>query len=344
MGIVLYEMVTGRVPFTGESPISVAMKHIQQEIPSPRALVDTIPEPLERIILKAVQKNPVRRYPGAAEFLEDLRLFKREGISRAVPVEEDDQQETILIEMPEEVNRNGEDGRGKRKIPWLLIMIIFLSLSLLTGFLLLRSYLVSPEVTVPDIIEENLSEAGAALEELGLRYVVTWATHDQVPSGFVIGVEPRPGRTVRKERVIELTVSEGPDYMDTPDLYLYREMEARVILRELSLTPVIIREHHETVEEGKIFEQVPSAGFPITAGEEVKIYISSGSRPFPIEQLTGKPRDEALEYLKEKGLETGSIRYLPSDYPEGTVTAQYPEAGTNVRPGQAVDLVISGDN
>lgn len=352
LGIVLYEMVTGRVPFMGESPISVAMKHIQDEIPPPHEIVDDIPEPLERIILKAVQKNPSLRYQSASELLDDLLLFKQQGISKAVLYDSGDQQDTILIKLPAADNHNRKPAdnhnrtgkANKSKKPWLLIVIIFLSACLLTGFLLIRSYLVTPEVVVPDIVEKNLSEAGTTLEDLGLRYSVTWAAHDQVPSGYVISVDPRPGRTVRKERVIELTVSEGPKYIDTPDLYLYTEMEARVILQELSLKPVIVREHNDKVPEDKIFEQVPSAGFPITAGEEVKIYISLGSRPFPIEQLTGKSSEEALAYIDEKGLKTGNVRYLPSDYPEGTVIAQYPEVGTIVKPGQLVDLVVSGNN
>ncbi len=355
LGIVLYEMITGRMPFVGESPISVAMKHIQNEIPPPHEVVADVPEPLERIILKTVQKNPALRYQSASELLDDLLLFKQQGTSRAVIYNGGDHQDTILMKLPAVDNHNrtpadnnnnnnraGKANRGKKT--WLIMVIIFLTACLLAGFLLIRGYLVNPEVVIPDILEKNLSEAGATLEDLGLRYKVTWAAHDLVPSGYVISVEPRPGRTVRKEREIELTVSEGPKYIDTPDLYLYTEMEARVILQELSLKPVIVREHNDKVPEDKIFEQVPSAGFPIIAGEEVKIYISLGSRPFPIEQLTGKLSGEALAYLDEKGLETGNLKYLPSDSPEGTVIAQYPEAGTNVKPGQLVDLVISGNN
>ncbi len=351
LGIVLYEMVTGRVPFVGESPISVAMKHIQDEIPPPHEVVDDIPEPLERIILKAVQKNPSLRYQSVAEMLDDLLLFKKQGISKAVLVNGADEQDTILIKMPAEAdnyhrnpgdNHNGARKTGRGRKPLLWAVILFLGACLFTGFLLIRGYLVNPEVVIPDIVEKNLSEAGARLEDLGLRYKVTWASHELVPSGYVISVDPRPGRTVRKERMVELTVSEGPMYIDMPDLYLCSEMEARVILRELSLEPVILREHNDQVPEDKIFQQVPNAGFPIAAGEEVKIYISLGGRPFPIEQLVGKSSEEALAYIDEKGLKEGNIKYLLSDYPEGTVIAQYPETGTNVKAGQSVDLVISG--
>ncbi|HHX87705.1 MAG TPA: Stk1 family PASTA domain-containing Ser/Thr kinase [Firmicutes bacterium] len=343
LGIVLYEMVTGRVPFMGESPISVAMKHIQDKIPPPSEIVADIPEPLERIILKAVQKNPSLRYQSASELLDDLTLFKQQGISNADLCDSSDHQDTILIKLPDAENRN--QARRNKK-PWLvpLLVIIFLSACLLTGFLLLRSYLVVPEVVVPDVVEKNFSEAGAMLDDLDLNYSVKWAPHDYIPSGHVISVEPRPGRTVRKERELELTVSEGPKYIDTPDLYLHTEMEARIVLQELSLKPVIVREHNDMVPENKIFEQVPSAGFPITAGEEVKIYISLGSRPFPIDSLKGKLSEEALKYIDEMGLEAGNVKYLPSDNPDDTVIDQYPEAGTPVKPGQLVDLVISENN
>lgn len=346
LGIVLYEMVTGRVPFSGDTPLSVAMKHLQEDIPPPRRLEQDVPEPLERIILKAVRKDPHERYRSARELLEDLILFQNTGQSRAV-VEDGCDQDTIRVSAAVLARAAAKPpvGGGRRKAWFLpLVIVVLLSASLLAGFVYLRSFIIVPDVTVPDLRETPLSEAQAILEEMGLHHAVRWISHDAVPSGYVIAMDPRPGRVVRLERVIELTVSEGPKYIDTPDLHLRTEMEARIILKELDLKWVIMREHSEEVAEGRVIRQVPTVGFRVAAGDEVTIYVSLGGRPFPIDNLRGLTLEQAEEYLGDRGLKRGQVQGIASDHPEGTIIAQYPEAGANVKPGQPVDLVISKNN
>ena len=145
LGVIL-TMVTGQVPFSGESPVSVAMKHVQGPVIPPSQLVDDLPEPLERIILKAMQKDPAHRYLSAEEFLEDLLYFQKEGKAHALPasainIDNEKTKEMKPIrnnekEEDEEEKKEGE-GRAKRKKNWrLILLIILLSAALITGFII----------------------------------------------------------------------------------------------------------------------------------------------------------------------------------------------------------------
>ncbi len=340
LGIILYEMVTGRVPFSGESPVSVAMKHVQEPIEPPRRLVPSIPEPLERIILKAVQKEPAKRYQDAESFLEDLKLFQDKGFSRAVPeTAAVDDEETIVLKP---VTAPPPDKLWRRSWFWPLVIVIFLSSTLLVGFIAARDLLFPAEVVVPEVRELPQNDAVAVLQEHGLRPnpTVTYVYDDTIPVGHVVRTDPFQGRTVRKKRTIELYVSKGPEYILAPDLYLKTENEARILLQEMDLIPDVIRESHDEVPEGKIFRQVPSAGSRLARGEQVVIYVSQGGRPFPVMNLIGMSREKAEEYLQQEGLKPRLV-YQASDEPAGTVVAQFPEPGQGVKRGQTVDLVIS---
>lgn len=346
LGIVLYEMVTGRVPFSGDSPLTVAMKHLQEMIIPPNQIAKDIPEPLERIILKAVQKDPSRRYRSARELLQDLILFQNKGVAKAVLDASPDDQETIEIDLAALNGSRRQETpskpRPRRRWPLLLLVMIILSGSLMAGLVTLRNFIIVPEVVVPDLREVALNEAGATLEELGLKYTVRWATHETVVSGHVISLTPGHGRTVRLERVIELLVSEGPEHIRMPQLQGRTEMEALIILKEAGLQNSLIqREHHQEIPEGRIIRQIPNADFPISPGNDVVIYVSLGGRPFAMGNLIGLSQEAALEYIDENGLKAGEVKFMVSENPPGTVISQFPAAGANIQPGQPVDLVIS---
>ena len=346
LGIVLYEMITGRVPFSGDSPLTVAMKHLQEMVIPPHQIARDLPEPLERIILKAVEKNPSRRYQSARELLQDLILFQSKGTAQAVPGADPDEQETIEIDLAALNGARHQQAsskpRSRRRWPLLLLVMIILSGSLLAGLITLRNFIIVPEVVVPDLRETALNEAVTTLEELGLRYTVRWAPHETVISGKVISLEPSQGRTVRLERVIELLVSEGPEHVRMPQLQGRTEMEAMLILQEAGLYNFLIqREHHEDIPQGRIIRQAPNADFPISPENDVVIYVSLGGRPFAMGNLIGLSREAALEYIAENGLRAGKVQYMDSEIPAGTVISQFPVAGSNIQPGQPVDLVIS---
>ncbi len=344
LGVILYEMVTGQVPFNGESPVSVAMKHVQEPVIPPSRLAGDIPEPLERIILKAMEKDPAHRYLNAKEFLEDLLYFQEEGKSRALPASVnniDDEDTRVMKPLPGKEKKRGWAAIKKN---WpLVLIIVFLLGALITGSILfIRGFLNVPEVTVPEVRNLSYEDAVAVLKEHGLTPdpEVQFVQDDIIPEGYVVKTVPFQGRTVRQKRPVQLYISKGPENILVPDLYLHTEEEARIMLKELDLKISCVREYNDEVPEGKIFKQVPRADLPVSRDEEIVVYVSSGSRPFRLDTLTGRMKDEAVAYLKQEGL-IPRLRYEPAEQPPETVVAQFPEPGSSVQPGQSVDLVIS---
>jgi serine/threonine-protein kinase len=349
LGVILYEMVTGQVPFSGESPVSVAMKHVQEPITAPRRLVSDLPEPLERIILKALQKDPSARYHSAGEFLDDLNLFQQQGIARAdtgTPIKAD---EDTRVMKPvrgdtKEKERPAPDPEKARQRGWVvpLLIIFFLSIALLAGFLALRDFIRVPDVTVPDVRGQSHAEAVRILKAAGLviNQEVRYIFDETIPTGYVVKTDPFQGRVVRKNRSVDLYISKGPQEVITPDLYLRAETEARIILEGLGLKPKSEYAYNDEVEEGKVFKQLPAKDARLAGGDEVVIFVSLGGRPFPIATLVGQTVDKAKSYLEEQGLKP-RLRYEESDQPAGVVITQFPEPGSSVKRGQSVDLVIS---
>lgn len=351
LGVILYEMVTGQVPFTGESPVSVAMKHIQEPVLPPRRLAGDIPEPLERIILKAVEKNAAGRYGSAVELLDDLILFQEKGAARALPEIVFDDDEDTRVMKPVSAGEAAATGsrRSKTSSPagerrWLipLLAVIFLSAALITGAVLFRALIFPPEVTVPEVRNMSQSDAVRVLEEAGLKAnpTVQYVFDESIPVGYVVRTEPYQGRTVRKNRTINLYISQGPEYIILPGLYGKTEAEARYILEKLELKVKAEHEYNSETAEGEVFKQYPAEGLRLTRGEEVVIYVSMGSKPFTIKDLTGYTREKALEYLEEMNLKP-RLHYETADEKAGTVISQLPPPGSSVQAGQSIDLVIS---
>jgi eukaryotic-like serine/threonine-protein kinase len=350
LGIVLYEMVTGKVPFSGESPVAVAMKHIQEQIVPPRRLVDNIPEALEQIILKAVQKDSAGRYLSAKEMLEDLFYAEGRGESRAAPARafysgNDEDDDSISRPVPGGSSLNSVDLLyTRKKRAWVKPLLIFMILALLltgAGFAL-SSYVFLPEVSIPGVQDRSQSEAAQMLREAGLipNDEIHYIYDDQIAVGNVVRTDPPEGRVVRKNRVIDLFVSKGPEFITTPDLFGRTELEARIILRELDLimrTPVY--EYNEEHPEGTVFRQVPGEGFNNSPGDEVLVYVSLGRGPFELADLVGLSEQGAISYLEENGLRH-RVRTIFTIGSSGHVIEQMPRPGEEVLPGQTVELVV----
>ncbi len=349
LGIVFYEMVTGKVPFGGESPVAVAMKHIQDEIIPPRQLAGDIPEGLEQIILRAVEKDLAERYKNAGELLADLSFAEDNILPGSQPgrsivnnsYDEDDNE--ILRPFPDRSSKSGSflSSRAFKIGLKLFFFIAFLALLTGGGLYVYNTYILLPEIAVPDTRDMSQSEAIQLLEEEGLTVnsEITYINDPEIEIGSVVRTEPPAGRLVRENRVVDLFVSKGPEYIVTPDLLGRTEREAEVILDELGLVMSVIREYNEEVEKGTIFRQLPGESFRRSPGEEVLVYVSLGRGPFKLADLVGYSEQGAVDYLEKNELKP-RIRYRFAIGASGFVVEQNPEAGEEVYPGQAVDLYV----
>lgn len=367
LGVVIYEMLTGTVPFSGESPISIALKHMQEEIVPPRKIVPGIPGELDMIIIKAMHKDRNMRYQSALELLNDLEEWlkgsKKEIYNDGCLAKRLQPYKPLRKYHNYDLNRvnhsgnsmsseedNDEEQEERKGSRWSIKRAIFY-FSALAGIILLiwfgyqyiSGFLIVPEVTVPELTGLTLEEAEEKLASLGLEYSIGGEVHsDTIPEGSVVSQKPPAGRSVRKERVIELVLSLGPEYIKVPNLLGRTELEARLILSDLGLNMEISHEYSEEVAAGYVLRQDPGEGFRLGRDETVYVVISGGKKPFSLRNLQGWDFSDAKEWLNLYGLVLRNVEEEYSDqFPEGQVISQFPPAGEMVQSGDPVDLVIS---
>lgn len=348
LGIVLYEMVTGKVPFYGESAVAIAMKHIQEQIVPPRRLINSIPNQLEQVIMRAVQKDSAERYSTAAELLEDLYDIEEKGFRRTAPdrlqnVNPDDEDDQVLKPLSGGNFRLGKQHSRKNSVKWLKPLLLFMLITLLLvgGAYYSINHIFLPEIAVPVVQGMRQSDAAQLLRENGLvpNEEIIYIYDQDIPVGNVVRTDPEEGRVVRKSRVVDLYVSQGPEFIVMPDLTGRTEMETRVLLRDLELTMSVVSEYNEEVPRGFVFRQVPGKLQQISRGDEVVVYVSEGRGPFKLADLRGYTEEGAVDYLRENDLYP-RIRYRFTIGASGYVVEQIPKPGEEVQPGQSVDIIV----
>ena len=346
LGVVLYELLTGSVPFSGESPISVALKHLQEDIVPPGELNPELPQELDKIVMKTLHKDRNLRYPGALELKDDLQEWlesreevdyrERKGRSFYAPpgnsfAEDDEEREEVK--------------KRRFKLKKMLYTGVLAAVLLLFwgGFALLRGILIVPEVPVPDVRNFSTQEAQNKLSEAGLGFKIAGEQHDEkVPPGHVISQDPPAERSVRQKRVVEVIVSLGPDFAEVPSLVGRSELEARLMLRDVGLEMDVSSEYNEEIAPGYVIRQDPSQNFQLSKGETVSVIISSGKKPFSLREFKDWSLEDAQQWLTLYGLVLRNVEEEDSpDIPEGHIISQFPLAGEMVQSGDPVDLVVS---
>ena len=391
LGIVFYEMLTGNVPYSGETPINVALKHLNEEITPPRELYDDIPSSLENIVLKAVQKDPAQRYETAGEFLEDVTLWQEGNkVNANTLAAEGARVETGNTQIIEPVKESGnnysnkdidyndksknmdmqpnqhsfraEGSRNVGKVSYKrnsknkgrkkntsnkVAMIAILGILILAGFFTVGYYwfipnvLLPPEVTVPDLDGLSSTEAQEELQAVGLGYDEELVYDNEIPPGDVVAQDPSAGSTVRENRDIVVEVSQGKQAIEVPEVAGLPRREATFFLRHHELDYEIREEHDEDVDTGYVIRQDPRPEVQIYKGDEVILYVSKGVRSFPLRDLTGKSQVEVNLYVGEENLIIDQEQEEYSDEPEGNAIDQYPPPGTEVQPGDTLDITWS---
>lgn len=347
LGVVLYEMLTGEVPFDGDTPISIALKHLQEEPPSLREKNHGVPEAMERIVLKAMAKDTGRRYASARDLLADLRPFVKNLedetlLISKVPAAEDERFATRLMTRPVKKMRRTPLG-------WLFFFTAFVLVGLtiwVTQFV--PSFFSVEEVRVPQLSGLPVSEAELLLRSRGLRFQVGDQTYDStVPPDHIIAQDPLPNRLVKKNRLVRVTLSKGPEMVMVPDVTGQTLREA-----EISLTGAGLKlgdqqlDYSADVAPGKVIRQDPPALGRVEKGLEVNVVISRGTQTdqVPVPDLVGQAYAKGVDELEQLGLLPGKIiREKRNGLPPGSILDQDPPAAAMVAPGGAVDLVVNED-
>jgi eukaryotic-like serine/threonine-protein kinase len=298
LGVVLYEMLTARPPFDGDSPVSVAYKHVREDpVPPSKTNGDVTPQ-LDAVVMKCLAKNRDNRYQSAAELLRDLERLRQGAPVMATPVmaptEVVRRTATRTAVIPAGYQEEEEEEtRGRRSWGPLLLVLVILALLGIGLFLLARSLLAPAEaIEVPDVRGRPLNVAERILREAGFRVAEpTFVPHEQVPKDEVIDYDPK---RAPRGTVINLTVSGGPEQVTVPDVVCETERDARRALRDEGLQAVVRpaepAENGLCPQEGRVARQDPETGEMLDPGSTVRIFVQPAEpSPTPTEEPTTEP-------------------------------------------------------
>ncbi len=335
LGCVLYEMLGGRPPFSGDTPLSVAYKHVRENPQPPSTMNPDVPAALDAVVMKALAKNPDNRYGSAAELREDLERYLAGQRVHATPLLAAEPTRTQVMDRTE--TQPYEPPPKNRRWVWVLLALLLLALAALAYFLTRGG----GEVEVPDFVGQTQEEAEGNVRDLGLVPVVEKKPSDE-PKGDVFDQEPEAGDTVEEGGEVTLIVSSGPKKLPVPDLTGLTKKEAKDTLEEIDLElGATEEEFSDEFEEGQIIEQDPLAETKVLPGTSVDVVISAGEAPTLVPSVVGLTEDDATAQLQAAGLgvvvETGPSEEVD----EGVVFDQEPDGETEVTPGSSVTIFVS---
>lgn len=373
LGVVMYEMVTGKVPFDADTPVSVALKHMQEQPEEPIEVNHNVPKAVNKIIMRALQKDTNLRYQSATEMLSDLRKALKNPNGDFVDDKEYDptaQTQVLNTEMynnmrnkeDEDNSRNGKkEGKfkkfikGHKKLSIFIGLILLFSLSL--GGTILALNLTNPEeVNIPNVVGMSKEEAQRQVEEQKLKFSIEKEEYNKdVPEGFIISQKveedmigdftttPSTDRKIKEGSTIKVIVSKGQEKTTVPKVVGMEEEEAVKALEEAKLKVEIIEETSKKVEEGYVISQETEANTEAFAGDTVKIHVSTGTgiKQVTVVSVIGQDEATAKKTLTDLGLKVNVSYEEDTSKTNGTVLKQSIEGGKTVDEGNAITITVN---
>lgn len=346
VGIVLYEMLTGTVPFKGDSAVSVAMKHVNELAPEPAELVPGMPYTLNQIVMKALAKDPAQRYQTAEDFARDLRAAQVGGPVTAATYDPSadrtqvmgpPQDATQVMGRPAEAAPPGR--RRSRRALWVVLLLLAVIAAAAAGIIWTLS---GEQVDVPDVVGRSEAQAKKALQEAGFVVNVKDTYSDDVSAGFVARQSPGPDSELKKGATVTIWVSRGPTTVPLPDFKGWKAAAVVKWLDDNGLEHVQKTGRNDDVAKGLVYRQDPAALTSVERGATVTFWVSTGEPQVVVPDLTGMTRDDAIAELVAAGLARGMVTEESSTvYDAGQVIRQDPAADVKVAKGTAVDFVVS---
>ena len=355
LGIVMYEMLTGRLPYVGASDVEVAVKHMNTDPVSPREINPDIPEELERICLKAMDSDISRRYQTAGELLDELEQYKAQSL--AAHVLEDS--EAVLIDSDEQPRRRAERSRRSRKIA-LSSGILAVLLFVIIGFVFLNGYFLKDLFSDPVKVKVD-NFVGRYYEDVIndkdykkiYDFKVTFKVDLEHEYGIILSQDPEAERskTVSDKSskiVVELvcaaeTVDDQKRLLAVPNIVNREREEAISMIQDAGFSYSLEQAPSDSITKGYVISTEPAAGAAADEGSEVKIIISTGPQTVmtTVPQLKGLSRESALAKIESSNLSIGTITTAESELDAGTVIEQNIAANTKVEEHTRISITIS---
>ncbi|MBX4265305.1 Stk1 family PASTA domain-containing Ser/Thr kinase [Clostridium estertheticum] len=363
-GIVLYEMVTGRVPYDAESPVSVALKHIREKVVPPKEINNKVPENLNKLILKAIEKEPIKRYQTAKEMYLDLQRIQNnseytiasnsmdnEYTRVMAPVNMADyEKEEDVVESPEPMvkdkNNNKNKSKNKKKTIITTLIILLVVICSVVGFVYIKSIAnsnptVEAKILVPKIIGLDKVAAEKLVTAKGLKFVVDKEVTSDEPKGAVTACFPDEGTEVKDNSEVRVYVSKGPEGFKMISVKGMDRPSAKASIEEKGLELSNVREEpSDTVASGIVISQNPNEGSLVQKADKVDLVISTGPKVkvTQVPSILGKTLDQASTLLQNSNLTLGDKKQIPTTdkSQDGKISSQSIDPNTSVTQGSSV--------
>ncbi len=350
-GVVLYEMLTGRVPYDGDNPVAVAMQHLHATPTPIQSIAPDVPPSVIRVCMRAMEKNPATRYQSAREMAADLRTAMEDRGEQMMPEPDPEIRQPKPI-LTGERNTNVKPRRkeaDKRKARIAVTIVVTLAVTAVLAFgmwLIYRQIFTTRQV--PSVTGMNVNDATAKLSKQGLKYEIISVSSDEVEKNIVTDQQPSASTTVHEGDQVTLRISSGPEQIRIPDVYNLKVEEAENQLTEKGLK-VARQTEMSSAEVGTVIRQDPAPDTKLAKGDTVTLYLSGGNVTIP--NLTGKTLEEAENILKENHLmlQLPLVAYpygeneTPNAADHGKIAATSPETGKVVTENTFVQLTIFQD-
>ncbi len=372
LGIVLFELLTARMPFEGESAVSIALKHLQSETPSVKRWNPAVPQSIENVVLKAMAKDPFHRYEAAEEMENDLKTaFDPDRLNEkrfTIPSDDEMTKAVPIIKNLPENGSSSQSGGGeeeaaplskkekkkqakankkkkRKKWPLILLTVFFvLAASAVLALTVFPSLFIPKDVAVPDVAGLEYEEAVIKLEDEGFEVDPNAEdiADDKIEEGLIVKTDPAAGDIVKEGSTVKLYKSSGKEKTEVDDVVGQKVDAAKKLLEQKGFKNIKTEEVHDEEEAGTIIEQDPAAGTEIVAADdEVKLTVSLGPEAITLRNLKTYSKQAASGYLDDHQLVLVEKEAHSEDVPEGQVIKQKPEAGASVKPGDKVEVTFS---
>jgi eukaryotic-like serine/threonine-protein kinase len=353
LGVVIYEMVTGRVPYDAESPVSVALKHLQEPVVPPIYVNSNIPEGLNNLILKAMEKDPIGRYQNIKDMLLDLLRIKNNSNYKVEFNNKEDEYTKIMSPVNEISEDEDEEITSKTSKKKLALILVPLALVVIAVGLFAGWYLSSPhpsknlnsstDTTVPNIIGLSEADAQKAVEANHLKFTVVQREKSDKPVGTIFACSPDEGESVKTNSEVRVYISSGANQINIPDLKGIDITAATdMIKNDGFVLGKIDHKFSDTIVKDSIISQTPEADTPSDKGTKIDLVVSNGPeiKYTTVPDLSNVTLDQAKTLLTNSNLKTGSQIVIPTDNKalDGRVANQTPTPKSQVKEGTVVDI------
>lgn len=350
VGVMLYEMTTGKLPFDADSPVTVALQQIQSQPKRPSSINPDIPEGLEDIIIRAMQKDPARRYQSAAEMLRDIDEFKRDPTVSFEYKYTEPEEMSITENFTKTAKRTkkikDEQVRSAPVVPVLMgitAAFIIVAILFVIGILaMVRPFEEVPDTTAPNLVGMDIEEAKKQYSTFDIE-VESSAFHDSYGKDVIYYQDVKPGMTVKERSTIKVKISSGVQSLTLANYENFEENQVYAILTDNEIEFTTVTEYNDDIPEGYVIRTEPGADTVVDSGTVVIIYVSMGPKTTyaTVPNVLGYKLNDAKLMLNSAGIKIGSVTRVDSTQAGTVILDQSLAAGTQVQKGTTIDLVIA---